>query len=100
MSSFGRAQAYGVGSFTRAPKEHRKATRKPVGATAWIRLDGGFAVRPCKVIDLSDTGVRFTIDAADTVAGMFIFSTSRDTRSGRRARVKWRRGSQIGGEFI
>jgi hypothetical protein len=52
------------------------------------------------VVDLSDTGVQITISAAETIPGMFTFLMSRDAGVGRRARVKWRRGSQIGAEFI
>jgi hypothetical protein len=97
MSSPGRAQTYHFGLKRR---ENRKASRRKVGETAWIRPDGGFGVRPCKVVDLSDTGVQITCTAGDSIAGVFTFSMSRDTRSGRRVRVKWRRGLQIGGEFI
>jgi hypothetical protein len=99
VSSFGRTQAYKLSS-TRKPKEQRRASRREVGAKAWIRLDGGFAVRPCNVVDLSDTGVQITISAAETIPGMFTFLIARDAGVGRRARVKWRRGSQIGAEFI
>ena len=94
LSSFGRTQAYF------GQKEQRKASRRKVGAKAWIGLDGGFAKRPCNVVDLSDTGVQIIIDAAATISGEFTFWTSRDAGLGRRARIKWRRGSQIGAEFI
>ena len=90
--------AYKFGSIGK--KELRKTSRKKVGATAWIRLDGGFAVRPCSVIDLSDNGVQISIDAAQTMPNLFTLLMSRTAGSGRRARLKWRRGSQIGAEFI
>jgi hypothetical protein len=57
-------------------------------------------VRPCNVVDVSDTGVQISMAAAETVPGVFTFLTSRDAGLGRSARVKWRRGSQIGAEFI
>jgi hypothetical protein len=69
-------------------------------ANAWIRLDGGFAVRPCKVIDLSDTGVQIVIDGAEDVPSNFTFLTSRNDGLGRRARIKWRRESKIGAQFV
>ena len=86
-------------SSVRRPKEQRKASRRKISANGFIRLDGGFAVRPCVVIDLSDTGVKISIDAAKSVPSIFTFLGSR-TAVGRRARVKWRRGSQIGAEFL
>jgi hypothetical protein len=39
------------------------------------------------------------IDTVHSVTSTFTFLMSRDGR-GRRARVKWRRGSQIGAEFL
>jgi hypothetical protein len=83
----------------RKGKEHRKATRRKVGTNAFIRPDGGFAVRPCTVINLSDTGVQIAIDTAIAVPGTFLFMASR-TAKGRRAAIKWRNGSQIGAEFL
>ena len=82
----------------RKAKEQRRASRRKFSADAWIRLDGGFALRPCRVIDLSDTGVQISVGAGELVPSTFTFVMSR-TASGRRARVKWRRGSQIGAEF-
>ena len=86
-------------SFVRRPKEQRKAARRKAGAQAFIRLEGGFAVRPCAVIDLSESGVKIAIDEAKSVPNIFTFLTSRNA-VGRRATVKWRRGSQIGAEFL
>jgi hypothetical protein len=97
LSSFGR---YNFGGAIRKPKELRKAYRRKVGLKAWIRLDGGFAVRPCSVADLSDTGVQIAIPATEAVPGIFTLLMSRNASSGRRARVKWRRGSNIGAEFL
>ena len=45
-----------------------------MGAKAWIRTDVGFAVRQCNVVDLSDTGVKITTDAPETVPVVFTFS--------------------------
>jgi hypothetical protein len=83
----------------RRGKELRKATRRKVSVNGFIRPDGGFAVRPCTIIDLSDTGVQISVDAPQSVPSTFTFMTSR-TGKGRRASVKWRRGSQIGAEFL
>jgi hypothetical protein len=92
------SQSFKFGSIGK--KEHRKANRKNVAANAWLRLDEGFAVRPCSVIDLSDTGVQVSSAAAPAVRGTFTLMMSRNAGSGRRARVIWRRGSQIGAVFL
>jgi len=84
----------------RQPKNNRKSSRINLDTDACIRLDGGFAARPCKVMDISNTGVRIRIEAADSVPSTFNFFVSRTADSGRRARIKWRRGSQIGAEFL
>jgi hypothetical protein len=67
---------------------------------AWIRLDGGFAVRSCSVANLSDSGVQISVDAAQTIPSTFTLLMSRNAGKGQRARIKWRRGSQIGAEFL
>lgn len=95
--SFGRKFAAPLGS--RGSKDQRKATRKKVGANAWIRLGGGFAVRPCNVTDMSDTGVQITVLDAEPLPNEFTLLMSRNS-AGRRARVKWRRGTKIGAEFV
>jgi hypothetical protein len=91
----------GIFGAARKPREQRKsARRKTPKANAWIRMDGSFAVRPCTMIDMSESGVRFTVIGADKIAGTFTFLLSRDAGSGRRARVKWRRGTEIGAAFF
>jgi hypothetical protein len=81
----------------RKSKEQRKATRRSINTRAWIRIDGGFAVRPCSVIDLSETGARLSVEG--DIPGSFALLLSRDSK-GRNARVKWRRGGQIGIVFV
>jgi len=80
-------------------KDKRKRERRLVRSKAWIRPDGGFSVRPCVVADLSDDGVRILVDTPSVVAGQFTLLLSRDGRSGRNCRVKWRRGREIGAVF-
>ena len=78
----------------------REATREKLGIRAWIRFDDGFSVRPCMVADLSSTGVRIVVDEPHAVATQFSLLFKRDAIPGRRCRVKWRRGFEIGAEFI
>jgi hypothetical protein len=79
-------------------RDKRQTKRKPIGAAAYLRL-GSFAARPCTVLDLSETGVRISVDSAASIPAEFALLFSKNSQ-GRRARVKWRRGDQIGAEFI
>ena len=87
-------------SLFRKPKDKRKTPRKKSGTKAWIRLDGGFALRPCTLIDHSDAGVCVSVEAPEKISSVFTFLMSRDAVAVRRVRVIWRRGMQIGAEFI
>jgi hypothetical protein len=80
-------------------RDKRLAVRKVVRSSAFIRLAGGFAVRPCTILDLSASGVRIAVVGAHTVPATFTLVTSRDAQ-GRPARVKWRRGNEIGAQFV
>ena len=71
-----------------------------MGAPAWIRPDQGFSVRKCIISDISATGVRLYIDEQHTTMKKFSLLMSRNAASGCPCRVKWRRGTQIGAEFL
>jgi hypothetical protein len=81
----------------RKSREGRKSTRRAVNMRAWIRLNDGFAVRPCGVIDLSETGARLLVEG--DISGSFALLLARNSK-GRSARIKWRRGNQVGIEFL
>jgi hypothetical protein len=81
-------------------KDARRSPRRRAGSKAWIRADGGFSVRPCKIADLSATGVRLVLDTPQAVSGQFNLLFTRDAGLGRRCRVRWRRGTQLGAEFL
>ena len=81
-------------------KDSRKDKREDVGTKAWIRLDEGFSVRACRLVDLSNSGVRILVDAPHDVADRFSLLLTRGAAPGRRCRVKWRNGSEIGAEFV
>ena len=87
-------------SLGRKSNERRKAARNEVGSNAWISIDGGFAVRPVRLIDVSNAGFRISINSPEIVASTFTLLLARNISSGRRARVIWRRGLQIGAEYI
>lgn len=87
-------------NFNGRGKDRRKNRRRASRASACVRLEGGFAVRPCNVLNSSDNGVCIQLDDADALTSEFTLMMSRAGSSGRRARIKWRRGAQIGAEFV
>ena len=96
--NFGRKQTELTGMGHR-PANRRRAARTKSGATAWLRLDGGFAMRPCQVLDVSDTGVRIAVDPSLRVPADFVLVLSQGSQ-GRRVRIKWRNAKQIGVQFV
>jgi len=78
----------------------KREARKSVRQSGWITLDGGFAARPCTVLDLSSAGAKITIDDPNAVTAKVRLAFSRDTRTGRTCQVVWRRGKTIGIKFV
>jgi PilZ domain len=88
----------GYGS-TVPEKERRKAKRRTQNSDAWVRSNGSFAIQPCKLLDMSSRGVRISVARPAVIADAFFLMTSRNGQSVKAAKVKWRRGDQIGAEF-
>lgn len=80
-------------------KDARKAVRSAFGKKVWIRFDDGFSVRECRLVDVSNGGIRIQVRAPYDVATHFSLLMTRDASPGRRCRVKWRRGQEIGAEY-
>ena len=78
----------------------RKMARRKMGTKGWIRLDGGFSMRPCTIVDLSDLGVGIQTDSPELITDPFVLVLSRETGQFRRCQVKWRNGPRIGAKFI
>jgi hypothetical protein len=71
-----------------------------MGSQAWVRPDDGFSVRKCIISDISPTGVRLFIDPSHVTMKGFRLLMSRDAAQGCPCRVKWRRGYEVGAEFL
>jgi hypothetical protein len=80
-------------------RHKKRETRKSVQQSAWIVLKGGFAARPCTVIDLSDIGAKIRTDDPSAVNSKLKLSFSRDARKGLPCEVVWRRGHIMGLKF-
>jgi hypothetical protein len=81
-------------------KDRRKGKRRSLGSQGWVRMDRSFAVLPCKILETSDTGVRISLDRSEGLTDEFTLLATRSATSGRRAKVKWRRGLQVGAQFV
>jgi len=83
-----------------AKERNKRDSRKSVRQSGWITLDGGFAARPCEVVDLSTSGAKLTIAEAVSLGPKLRLAFSRDARTGRNCEVVWRRGTTIGVKFV
>ena len=79
----------------------KRDVRRSVQQPGWITLEGGFAARPCTVLDLSVTGAKITLDDPNSVTASRIrLAFTRDARTGRACEVVWRRGKTLGVRFV
>ena len=79
--------------------ERRQAPRRNLNTPGWIRLDGGFGLRECKIVDVSIAGVRISLPFAGKLPETFTLLLSKQAK-GHRVRMIWRRANQIGAKFI
>ncbi|MDB5616203.1 PilZ domain-containing protein [Tardiphaga sp.] len=78
----------------------KRDVRRSVQQAGWITLEGGFAARPCTVLDLSATGAKIVIDDPTSVTTAKVrLAFTRDARTGRNCEVVWRRGKTLGVRF-
>lgn len=77
----------------------KRETRKSVRQDAWITLEGGFAARPCTILDLSPSGAKISVDAPQALNAKLRLAFSRDVRHGRSCEVVWRDGKVAGLRF-
>jgi hypothetical protein len=82
------------------PAPRKRETRKLLGQTAWITLDGGFAARQCLVQDISTAGARISLDEAATLPATLRLAFARDARTGHKCQVVWRRDRSAGLKFV
>ncbi len=78
----------------------KRDSRKLLGRTAWITLEGGFAARQCLVADISTTGARLVLDDVNSLPARLRLAFARDARTGRTCQVIWRRGRSAGVKFV
>ena len=81
----------------RAPSASRKSTNvsHQVNLAAWIRQTGSREAQQCRVIDISQNGVRLELADPCSVPDAFLLSLSKN-EPGQHASVRWRLGTQLG----
>jgi hypothetical protein len=75
-------------------------TKRGASKSAWITLDGGFAIRPCSVLDLLRDGAKIRVDDPSAVQTKLRLAFARDARAGRNCEVVWRHGKMLGVKFV
>jgi hypothetical protein len=80
-------------------RESRKARHRSFAA-AWLTLDGGFAKRPCTVVDISTTGARLAVENGSKLGSKIALALTMDVRKLTPCRLVWQRGNEIGVEFV
>lgn len=83
-----------------AKDRNKREARKSVRQNGWITLDGGFAARPCEVLDLSSSGAKLTVVEAVSLGPKLRLGFSRDVQTARHCEVVWRRGTTVGVKFV
>lgn len=78
----------------------KRDVRRSIQQAGWITLDGGFAARPCNVLDLSNTGAKLVVDDASVIPKQMRLAFTRDARAARLCEVVWRRGKTFGVRFV
>jgi hypothetical protein len=87
-------------AMTRMINGARKVSRRKMGSPAWIRPEEGFSVQKCIISDISSTGVRLVVDRSAVTMKRFRLLTRRHAARGCLCLVRWRRGLEIGAEFL
>jgi hypothetical protein len=81
-------------------RELRTAKRTPRRQAAWVVLDGGCTRFPCVLWDISEGGARIAAARASTLPDVFGLFLTKDGKSRCFCRVAWRRGGQLGVQFV
>lgn len=80
--------------------KQRQSPRHRENRAAWIEVNNGDAPLDCILWDVSEAGVRITIDTPRSVPQEFFLVLSKDGKVRRRCRVVWRSAEQVGACFL
>jgi hypothetical protein len=80
--------------------KQRQSPRHRENRPARIEVNNGSAPLDCILWDVSEAGVRITIDTPRSVPQEFDLVLSKDGKVRRRCRVVWRSAEQLGACFL
>jgi len=80
--------------------KQRQSPRHRENRRAWVDANNGARPFECTLWDISEAGVRFTIETPSCVPFEFFLVLSKDGKDRRRCRVIWRSDDQIGACFL
>jgi hypothetical protein len=85
---------------TEAGLGRRKEPRVTANRAGWIALKMGSPLQVCFVWNVSDHGVKLTVDNAADLPDTFYLYLSTHFHSRHHCRVMWRSGNQVGVELL
>jgi hypothetical protein len=80
--------------------KQRQSPRHRENRAAWIEVNNSDPRLDCILWDVSEAGVRITIDTPRSVPQEFFLVLSKDGKVRRRCRVVWRSAEQLGACFL
>jgi len=83
----------------RSRTEMRKKRRQPLHYGANILTDADAPPRPCRIADVSESGVQVILQTEDELPPRFTLLLAATGGASRRCRLVWRRGSVVGAVF-
>jgi hypothetical protein len=89
-----------VGQAEKSYIKQRQTPRQREDRRVWIDAGNGAPVEECTLWDISEAGVRVTVDTPRNVPYEFFLVLSKDGKLRRRCRVVWRSDDQIGACFV
>lgn len=87
-----------IGNFRNGP-ELRKNPRRPIRHAARLLVDEKGTLRPCWIVDISDSGARLRLQSDCELPQRFHLLLTETGKARRDCRVVWRDGLILGVEF-
>jgi hypothetical protein len=76
--------------------QRRKSPRRPINHPCWIDPGPGHSIIPGQLQNISASGAKLVVKESDELPEEFTVYLTQDGKIGRRARVVWRSGAELG----
>lgn len=87
-----------TGNYRQRAELRKKPRRQFQYPAKLITSDG--VQKSCTILDISHSGVRLTLDQAESITDTFILFLTRNGAAQRHCRVIWKTGDTVGVEFV